>query len=276
MRTQTMCLFVALLAFTSAAHAAVQTKTVPYKVGQLECVGYLAWDDAVQGRRPGVLVVHEWWGLNEYARSRAEQLASLGYVAFAADIYGEGKTAKHPQEAGQMAAMVRENVEDWRERATTALDVLRKQPQCDPERLAAIGYCFGGSTALQLAYTGADLDAVVTFHGALPVPSAEEAGNIKGTVMICHGADDSFIPEETIQEFRSALDEAQVDWQMVYYAGAQHSFTVPSADEHGIDGIKYDKKADRRSWQQMLGLFREKFGGAPQQSDAKAPAPRKK
>src|SRR5262245_8006487 len=169
---------IALLAWASvwaaSVEAGVQTKKVTYKHGDLECHGYFAWDDAVQGPRPGVLVVHEWWGLNDYARSRAEQLAKLGYVAFAADMYGDGKTTEHPQEAGQMATKVRANVEDWRKRATAALEVLKRQPQCDKTKLAAIGYCFGGSTALQLAFSGSDIKAAVSFHGALPTPKPDE------------------------------------------------------------------------------------------------------
>ena len=175
-----------------------------------------------------MLLVHEWWGLNDYARERARQLASLGYVAFAADMYGDGKVTEHPQEAGQMAAEVRKNVDGWRKRARLALEVLTKQPTCDATRLAAIGYCFGGSTVLQLAMDGADLDAVVTFHGALGVPTPEEAKRVRGTILVCHGAQDSFIPETTIQEFRGALDAANVDWSMVYYANSKHGFTVPA------------------------------------------------
>ena len=147
-----------------SAEAAEQTKTVTYKHGDLECRGFLAWDDAISGKRPGVLVVHEWWGLDDYAKQRARQLAKLGYVAFAADMYGEGKTVEHPQDAGKLSATVRMNVENWRQRATAALNVLKSQPQCDGGKLAAIGYCFGGSTVLQLAYTGTDLKASNTFE----------------------------------------------------------------------------------------------------------------
>ena len=168
-------LVLVLLLFANSVQAEVQTKTITYKDGDVECHGYLAWDDAIEGKRPGVLVVHEWWGLNDYARERTKQLAELGYVAFAADIYGEGKTTTHPEDAGKMAGEVRANVDQWRSRAQAALDVLKSQPQCDTTKLAAIGYCFGGATALQLAYTGADLDAVVTFHGAPP------GGNTRGS-----------------------------------------------------------------------------------------------
>ncbi|HEY6563825.1 MAG TPA: dienelactone hydrolase family protein, partial [Pirellulaceae bacterium] len=222
--------------------------------------GFLAWDDAMDGRRPGVLVVHEWWGLNDYARDRARQLAEMGYVAFAADMYGEGKIAEHPQEAGAMASQVRENVDAWRRRGLAALEQLAQDPHCDKSRLAAIGYCFGGTTALQLAFAGADLDAVVTFHGALVVPTNEETSRVKGTILVCHGARDDFIPESTIQEFRQALDAGKVDWSMSYYGGAQHSFSVKSADGRGVPGLAYDPRADARSWRAMRSLFEERLG----------------
>lgn len=248
-----------LLVAAAQARAEVQSKTVSYKHGETELKGYLAWDDAVDGRRPGVLVVHEWWGLNDYARSRADQLARLGYAAFALDMYGGGKVTKHPKEASEWAGQVRENVEGWRERALAGLEVLRKQPQVDPEHVAAIGYCFGGATVLQLAYAGTDLDAVVSFHGALPVPDEKQAKQIKAGILICHGAADTFVPEEQAQKVRAALDQAGTDWQMVYYGGARHSFTNPDAGEYGVEGIKYDENADRRSWQHMQILLVERF-----------------
>ena len=246
-------------------HAAIQTKTIDYEHNGTKLQGFFAWDDAVEGKRPGVLVVHEWWGLNDYARSRAEQLAELGYVAFALDMYGKGKLAEHPQDAMRMAGEVRANQQAWRERALAGLEVLKGHELVDTGRLAAIGYCFGGSTVLQLAYAGADLDAGVTFHAALPVPSEEDAENIKARLLICHGAQDSLIPEETVRQFRAALDAAGADYEMIYYAGARHSFTVPNADDHGIEGIKYDKEADRRSWRQMQIVLRNVFRRAGQQ-----------
>jgi dienelactone hydrolase len=249
-----------LLVTSVSAQAAVQTKKISYKHGDLECQGFLAWDDSVQGARPGVLVVHEWWGLNDYARSRAEQLAKLGYIAFAADLYGEGKSTTHPKEAGEMANKVRMNIEDWRKRAFDALEVLKSQPQCDKTNLAAIGYCFGGSTVLQMAFSGADLKAVVSFHGALPVPTEDEVKNIKAAILICHGADDKFIPAKVIESFRQALDKGGVKYEFVSYPGAVHSFTVPNAESHGMPGIKYDKSADEDSWKRMQALFTEKFG----------------
>jgi dienelactone hydrolase len=256
---RTIVIVTGWLVLVSSASAAVKTKKIAYKHGELECQGYLAWDDAVKEPRPGVLVLHEWWGLNDYARGRAEQLAKLGYVAFAADMYGDGKVTEHPKEAGEMASKVRANVEDWRKRAVTALDVLKEQPQCDKTRLAAIGYCFGGSTALQLAYSGADLKAVVTFHAALPAAKPEEAKQIKATILVCHGADDKFIPEEAIKAFRGALDKGGVKYEFVSYPDTVHSFTVPGADKHNIAGMKYNKAADEDSWKRMTALLAEKF-----------------
>jgi dienelactone hydrolase len=258
---QRQVIFLLLLVSGNAAVALAEVKTRPvaYKHGELQLEGHFAWDDAVAGQRPGVLIVHEWWGLDAYARRRAFQLASMGYAAFAIDMYGKGKLAKHPNEASGFAAEVRKNVATWQERAKLGLEILKSQPQCDPKNIAAIGYCFGGSTALQLAYTGADLKAVVTFHAALPAPAEGEAAKIKPRILVCHGAADSFIPDDAIARFRKALDDAKVDWTMVYYSGARHSFTVPEADSHGVDGLKYDKLADERSWQHMQDLFNEVF-----------------
>ncbi|RLT01695.1 MAG: dienelactone hydrolase family protein [Planctomycetota bacterium] len=258
MRQLMIGLVVMLLA--ASAEAAVQTKTVSYKHGDLECKGFLAWDDAVEGKRPGVLVVHEWWGLDEYARSRAAQLAKLGYVAFACDMYGDGKVAEHPDDARKMASVVRMNVETWRKRAQVSLDVLKAQPQCDSGKLAAIGYCFGGSTALRLAYTGADLKAVATFHATLPAPTADEAKSLKARVLICHGGADTFIPEMAIKLFREPLDKAGTKYEFVAYPGVVHSFTVPGADARNLPGMKYDKQADEDSWKRMTKLFAEQFG----------------
>jgi dienelactone hydrolase len=249
-----------LMITTASLPAGVQHQPVTYSYEGTTLKGFLAWDDAIPGKRPGVLVIHEWWGLDDYARQRAEQLAALGYVAFACDMYGEGKQTEHPMEASQMAGAVRKNLKTWQGRALAGLQVLRENKLVDPQRIAAIGYCFGGSTALQLAYAGADLAAVVTFHGALPVPDEEQARAIKPKLLICHGASDAFIPEATIQQVRAALDKAKVDYQMIYYGGAVHSFTVPKADKAGVPGLAYHADADRRSWRDMQQLFQEVFG----------------
>ncbi len=205
-------------------------------------------------------MLHEWWGLNDYAKQRTEQLAKMGYVAFAADMYGKGQVTEHPQEAGAMAGKVRENVQEWRARASAALDELKKQPQVDGTKLGAIGWCFGGSTALQLAYSEADLDAVVTFHAALPAPTASEAKAIKGELLVNHGYADPFVPQSAVQAFEDALAGSKANWTVVQYSGAKHSFTVKGIESKGVDGLAYDARAERQSWRAMRGLFTEVFG----------------
>jgi dienelactone hydrolase len=243
----------------SIAAAAVKTETVTYKVGNQTYKGFLAFDDARSEKRPAVLVVHEFWGLDDYAKRRARQLAEMGYVAFAADMYGDGKTTEHPKEAGAMAGEVRKNQAEWLARANAGLKILRDHPLVDGKKLAAIGYCFGGSTALTLANSGSDIRAAVSFHGALPIPTEEEAKKITTKILICHGAADSFIKEDTIQKMRGTYDSNKVDYQMIYYGGVLHSFTVPEADNKGVKGLRYDATADRRSWAAMRALFDEVF-----------------
>jgi dienelactone hydrolase len=241
------------------AFAQIKKEAVEYKFDGLTFKGEIAYDTAISGKRPGVLVVHEWWGLDDYAKSRAEALAKMGYVAFACDMYGDGAVAKHPDDAGKMATTVRKNVDVWRGRAKAALDVLVKHPMVDSENLAAIGYCFGGSTALQLAYSGAKLKAVATFHAALPAVTAEQAKAIQAKILVCHGADDSFIKEEAITKFKDALTEAKVDLDFQSYPGTVHSFTVPGADAHKIPGMAYNADADKKSWASMSALFAKVF-----------------
>jgi dienelactone hydrolase len=242
------------------AAAAVKTQEVVYEFENTKYKGHLAYDDAATGKRPGVLVVHEWWGLNDYAKKRAEQLAGMGYVAFACDMYGDGKVADAREHAQKMAAAVRGNVASWRGRAKAALKVLSEHEKVDATKLAAIGYCFGGSTCLQLAYSGADLKAVATFHAALPTPTAEEAKAIKAKVLVCHGADDFFIPKDAVEKFQAALKEAKVDLTFESYPGVVHSFTVPDADKHMIKGMAYNADADKKSWASMKELFAKTLG----------------
>ncbi len=242
------------------APAAIVTEVVEYEHDGVKLKGFLAYDDAVKEKRPGVLVVHEWWGLNDYEKGRCKQLAELGYVAFAVDMYGEGKTVDHPDDARKMATAARANVKTWRDRAATGLKQLATRPNVDASKLAAIGYCFGGSTCLQLAYAGADLKAVATFHAALPAATPEEAKAMKPKLYIAHGADDFFIPQEAIDAFRKPLDTAKADYTFESFPGVFHSFTVPGADKHMIKGMKYDKAADEKSWKAMQALFKEKLG----------------
>jgi len=243
----------------SAARAEVRTETVQYRDGDVELQGYLVWDDALKGKRPGVIVVHEWWGLNDYARKRAEMLAELGYAAFAVDMYGKGRVTEHAKQAGEWAKQINANVAAWQARSLLGLDVLRQQEQVDPGRVAAIGYCFGGATVMQMAYAGADLAGVVSFHGSLPVVTPPQAGNIKSSILVAHGDADGFVPAERIAGFKAALEEAGADWEMITYGGARHGFTNPGAARYGIENVRYDEKADRRSWRAMQRFLDEVF-----------------
>jgi dienelactone hydrolase len=251
-----------LLVASGLAPAAVQTRVVDYEYEGAKLKGFLAFDDASKDKRPGVLVFPEWWGLNDYAKDRARQLAEMGYVAFAADLYGDGKVidVAHPEDAQKMAAFLRANVKTWRGRAEAALKQLTSQPNVDAAKIGAIGYCLGGSTALQLAYSGADLDAVATFHAALPTPSPAEAKAIKARLLICHGGADKFIPEKAIADFKAALDAAGVKYDFISYPGVVHSFTVSTADKANNPGMKYDKNADQDSWKRMKELFQATLG----------------
>ncbi len=248
-----------ILSVSGPALAEVRTETVRYQDGDATLQGYLMWDDAIDGKRPGVIVVHEWWGLNDYARKRAEMLARLGYVAFAVDMYGKDKVTEHANEAKGWMKQISGNIEHWQRRALLGLEQLRKHELVDDARVAAIGYCFGGATVMQMAYSGADLKGVVSFHGSLPVASGEQAKNIKASVLVAHGEADGFIPAERISRFKTALSAANVDWQMLIYGGARHGFTNPGAGRYGLDGVRYDENADRRSWLAMQQFFDEIF-----------------
>lgn len=256
-------LMMSLMVLASSVEAAVQSKTVKYKHGEVDCEGYLAWDDSVKGARPGVLVFHEFWGLDAYAKGRADQLAKLGYIAFAADMYGNGKHADHPNDAQGLMMAVRQNVDDWKKRALEALDVLKAQPDCDKSKIAAIGYCFGGSTCQQLAFAGTDLKAIASFHGGLIVPTADQVKSVKCAMLICNGADDPLIKPETIKEFKESLDKNGGKYKFENYPGALHSFTVPDATEAGKKfgvPMAYNKEADEKSWEAMKALFKETLG----------------
>ena len=238
--------------------AKLVTKTVEYKQDGTICKGYLAYDDALKGKRPGVLVVHEYWGLNDFARKKAEQLAGLGYVAFAADIYGQGLVTTDPKEAGRLAGELRGNQPRLRARAQAALKVLSETPVADPQRLAAIGFCFGGTTVLELAYAGADLKGVVSFHGGLTSPQPEELKSIKAAILVLHGADDPHVKAEAISAFQEAMRQGGIDWQLVFFGGAVHAYMNPAANNRAA-GVAYDARAARRSWQYMQDFFKEIF-----------------
>jgi dienelactone hydrolase len=248
-----------VVGLASTVQAKIMTKTISYQHDGVNLEGFLAYDDSLKGKRPAVLVVHEWWGLNDYVRSRAEQLASMGYVAFALDMYGKGKVTQHPSQAGEWMAQVRSNVYQWQQRALAGLEVLRKDPRTDVDRIAAIGYCFGGATVQQLAYSGADIRGVVSFHGSLLLPMSEQIQKVKAKILICHGAADPFTKLGEIEQYISAMERSGLDYQMIIYGGARHGFTNPGADKIGMDALKYSNSADLRSWADMEVFFEEIF-----------------
>jgi dienelactone hydrolase len=256
MKTKLTILFAGFFAMNS--YAALHTETIEYKQGDTTCEGYLAYDDAVKGPRPGVLVVHDWLGLDNYPKMRADMLAKLGYVAFAADIYGKSVRPKGPAEAMAQTKIYKGDRALLRARVNAALDVLEKQPQVDAKHIAAIGYCFGGTTVLELARSGADIAGIVTFHGGLDTPT-RDAKNIKCKVLLCHGADDPYVPAADVAALQDELRSAKVDWQMIYYSGAVHSFTRPDAGNDNSKGAAYNERADKRSWEAMKEFFAEIF-----------------
>jgi dienelactone hydrolase len=246
---------------TSTASAEIVTRTVEYRQGDAVLEGYLAYDSAGPARRPGVLVVHEWTGINPYVRMRVERLAALGYVAFAADIYGKGIRPETPKEAGALAGRYKGDRPLLRARVRAGLDELRRQPGVDGARVAAIGYCFGGTTVLELARSGADVRGVVSFHGGLDTPTPGDAAAIKAKVLALHGADDPYVPAAQVQAFEEEMRAGGVDWQLTKYSGAVHSFTNPGAGSDTSKGAAYNAAADRRSWEAMKAFFAELFQG---------------
>lgn len=241
------------------AGAELHTETVEYKHGDTVLVGYLAYDSAIEGKRPGVLVVHEWWGNNAYSKRRAKELAGLGYIAFALDMYGKGIIAKDTKEAGALARTYRNDRRLMRERANAGLEVLRKHELTDTKRMAAIGYCFGGTAVLELARSGAPLAGFVSFHGGLDTPDPGDTENIKGKVLVLHGGDDPNVPTELMAAFQDEMRRAGVDWQVYIYGGAVHSFSNPDSGNDKSRGVAYDEKADKRSWEAMKIFFAEIF-----------------
>jgi len=255
---KTILLSTAMLAGAGALHAAIQSKTIEYQQGDTTLEGVLVWDDAVSGPRPGVLVVHQWLGLTDYEKHRAAMLAQLGYVAFCADIYGKGVRPKTVAEAGPEAGKYKSNRALLRARVNAGLEQLKKSELADPKRVAAIGYCFGGTTVLELARSGADLKGIVSFHGGLDSPAPADGKNIKCPVLVCHGADDPFEKPEDLAAFESEMRDAKVDWRLIKYGGAVHSFTQPDPG-FANPGARYNEKADKRSWEDMKQFFAEIF-----------------
>lgn len=233
-----------------------------YSTDSTNMIGYLAYDANDSSKRPGILVVHEWWGHNEYSRERADMLAKMGYVALAVDMYGDGKQAAHPQEAGEFAGMVMGNFDEAKARFEAAMNVLKSNPNVDADKIGAIGYCFGGSVVLSMANSGYDLNAVAAFHAGLGLPVMPDAGTIKGKVLVAQGADDPFVPEQQILDFKAAMDAAGADYKYVAYDGAVHAFTSKGADALGEKfelPLAYNAAADSASWEELKILFDSAF-----------------
>jgi len=253
-------LILSLLAVACAisAQAKLVTKTIEYKQGDTTLEGYLAYDDSFSGKRPGVLIVHQWMGLTDYEETRAAMLANLGYVAFCADIYGKAIRPQNYKEAGAEATKYKTDRALLRLRANAGLDELKKCDLVDTKRVAAIGYCFGGTTVIELARSGAELNGIVSFHGGLDSPTPADGKNIKCKVLVCHGADDPFEKAEDLAAFEKEMRDADVDWRLIKYGGAVHSFTQPMADG-SLLGAKYNARADKRSWTDMKSFFADIF-----------------
>ena len=262
MRISLVVLFI--LAGLSQASAEIKTQLIEYQDGDVTLEGFVAWDpEQADKAAPGVLVVHQWMGLTDYEKGRCKQLAGLGYVAFALDIYGKGIRPSTMQDAAKQAGIYKQDRDLYRRRLTLGLEQLRGRQEVAKDQIAAIGYCFGGTGVLELARSGADISGVVSFHGGLDSPQPEAGKNIKAKVLVCHGADDPFVPANEIEAFKSELNSAKVDWEMVIYSGAVHSFTQPMAGSDNSRGAAYHEKADKRSWTAMQAFFDEIFAVAP-------------
>ncbi len=242
--------------------AGIATQSIEYTSDGVTLKGYLAYEKHATGKHPGILVVHEWWGHNDYARRRAEMLAELGYVALAVDMYGDGKQAAHPDDAGKFSSEVMKNMPVMKARFLAALDALKQDPHVDTEHIAAIGYCFGGGVVLAMARSGADLKGVVSFHGGLGTSSPAEKGKVKARILVCNGGADQFVSAEDVKAFEKEMTTAGADFKVLSYAGAQHGFSNPAATELGKKfnlPLAYNEAADKQSWKDMQEFFNQIF-----------------
>ena len=260
MKTKALLILLsALAAFTNSSFAKIKTEVVEYKDGDAVLEGFLAFDDASDEPRPGVLVVQDWTGVGDYVKGRAKQLAELGYVAFCADIYGKGVHPADPKECGALAGKFKSDRPMLRSRVKAGLEQLVKNPLVQKGRVAAIGYCFGGTTVLELARSGADVRGIVSFHGGLGTPTPDDAKNIKTRVLVCHGADDPFVKADEVAAFKDEMAKGKVDFKFIAYPGAVHSFSNPAAGSDNSKGAAYNAAADKESWAAMKGFFAEVF-----------------
>lgn len=244
--------------YGQAVHAEVKTQEITYKQGATALQGFVAWDDAIKDKRPGVVVVHEWWGHNQHARNQAIRLAEAGYVGFALDMYGKGKVASHPKDAQAFVAEATKDPKVERARFDAAVAQLKKQPQVDAGKIAAIGYCFGGGVVLDMARSGENLSAVATFHGSLVSTLTAKPG-IKPRILVMTGADDTMVTKPQVEGFRKEMTDAGADFNIITYPGAKHSFTNPDADKAGMPGLGYSATADKESWAELLKFLTRTF-----------------
>lgn len=259
---QRLLWIISLCCLGSIAQAAVQGKEVNYQANGTMLKGYIAYDDAVKGKRPGVLVVHEWWGQNDYARKRANMLAELGYTALAVDMYGNGKVVDNPEDAGKLAAAVSKDLATEKARFEAGMQVLRNDETVEADKIAAFGYCFGGAVVLNMARMGEDLKGVASFHGDLGTTHPAQPGQIKARIISFSGEADPMISAGKVAAFSQEMQNAQADYKVVTYPGAKHAFTNPAADELGKKfhmPLAYNAAADKDSWQQAKEFLRETF-----------------
>ena len=249
---------VIIFVLVSSAEAKLHTETVEYADSGKSLEGYLAYDDSFEGKRPGVLVVHEWWGINDYIKKRTEMLAGLGYIAFAADIYGKGVRTADAEVAGKLAGIYRSDRALLRRRVALGLEQLTANKLTDQGRVGAIGYCFGGTAVLELARSGAPIAGVVSFHGNLDTPSPQTS-IIKAKVLALTGALDPYVPPDQVKAFEDEMKKAGADWYLTSYGGAVHSFTNPASGDDPSRGLAYNEAADKRSWRAMKDFFSEIF-----------------
>lgn len=240
----------------------VTGEEVSYSTDELTMNGYIAYDESQEGKRPGILVVHEWWGHDDYARARADSLAKLGYIALAVDMYGDGKQAAHPEDAQKFSGQVMSNFDSAKDRFLKALETLQAHPEVNAEQIGAVGYCFGGSVAIAMANAGVDLEGVAAFHAGLQLPVMPQEGTTTSRIIVMNGADDPFITDEQEQNLAAAMDSAGVDFNYITYEGVKHSFTNPGATAKGKEfglPLEYNAEADQKSWEMMKEFFVETF-----------------
>lgn len=248
-----------MLISATAAWGAIKTETVTYKDGDVACKGYIAYDDAIEGKRPAVMLVHEWWGVGDFVKKNAERLAEAGYVAFAVDMYGDGFYTETVADASARSGEMKANPDKAKARFSAALETVRARPEVDPAKVAAIGYCFGGTTVLDMARLGLDLSAVVSFHGALATSVPASDTKPLAAILVCHGNDDPFVPAEEVKAFKEEMTKRKVALNFIGYPDTVHSFTNPDVDRHNLDGAKYNKGAADHAWSEMQTFLKKAF-----------------